>query len=44
MAVGQVLQRLGLLDELMQYEEPGKAMTLATPSFYPLVSFVDTPV
>ena len=43
-SLAQVLQRLGLLDELLEYEEPGKTMTLATASFRPLVSIVDVPV
>ena len=40
----QVLERLGLLDELLAFEEPGKAMSLATASFHTLCCIMDTSV
>lgn len=40
----QVLQRLGLVDELMQYKEPGDGFHIARHTFHPLVTAVDTPV
>ena len=40
----QVLQRLGLVDGMMKYKEPGDGFHISRHTFKPLLTAIDTPV